>query len=343
MKMIKKLMMIVLSLVLMTVSIAGCGSNNSPSSESGSSADNASGEMVRPKIAFSTWVGYGPLFIAQEKGFFKKYGVDPELTIMDDESQFANAMSSNSIQGVCHVIDREVINKAQGVPENVIFVLDQSHGGDGIIASSDISSIADLKGKTVGLDKSTTSYFFFLSALKENNMSEADVNIQNMGAADAGAAFVASKLDAAVVWEPWLSNASKRDGGHVLLSSAELPNTIMDTLTMREDFVKEHPEAVKGIVQAWYDALEYYKQNPDEGNKIMAKYLNLEEKDVADMVKGIQYYDKDGNVALFDKNQKDNIYVVAQRASDFWLQNKLIEKAPDIEQFISGDFYQGNK
>lgn len=340
--MFKKWIMIILSACMLVASFSGCGGNNT-STNSSSSSNTTTGNVPSPKIAFSTWVGYGPLFIAKEKGFFKKYGVDPQLTIMDDESQFANAMASNSIQGVSHVVDREVINSAKGVPEKLIFVLDQSHGGDGIIASKDIKSVADLKGKTVGLDKSTTSYFFFLSALKANGLSEADVTIQNMGAADAGAAFVAGKLDVAVVWEPWLTNASKRDGGHVLLNSADLPNTIVDTLTMREDFVKEHPEAVKGIVQAWYDALDYYKQHPEEGNQIMAKYLNLDEKDVADMVKGIQYYDKDGNVAMFDKNQKDNIFNIAQRASDFWVEDKLIDQAPNIDNFISADFYKGKE
>ena len=339
--MLKRLLAAVLSVGILAMGLAGCGSNAADTASS-SSSGSAAKEMPAPKIAFCTWVGYGPLFIAKEKGYFEKYGVNPELVIMDDESQFANAVASNSVQGLAHVIDREVINASQDVPENVVLVLDQSYGGDGIIASGDIASMADLKGRTVGLDKSTTSYFFFLSALAKNNMTESDINIQNMPAADAGAAFVAGKLDAAVVWEPWLTNASQREGGHVLLNSKDLPNTIVDTLTLRSDFIKENPDAVKGIVAAWYDAVEFYKQNPDEGNKIMAKYLNIDEKDIADMVKGIQYYDKDANTKLFDKNETDNIYSVADRAAKFWLDDKMIEKAPNMDEFISKDFYKGN-
>lgn len=338
--MLKKMIMIVLTMTCLLMLVTGCG--NQQTSNSSGSGTSASGELPSPKIAFSTWVGYGPLFIAKEKGYFEKYGVNPQLTIIEDESQFANAMASNNIQGLSHVIDREVINAAQGIPENLVLVLDQSHGGDGIISTKEIATVSDLKGKTVGLDKSTTSYFFFLSALEKNNIKESDINIQNMSAADAGAAFVAGNLDAAVVWEPWLTNASKRNGGHVLLNSAELPNTIVDGLTLNSDFIKEHPDAVKGIVQAWYDALEFYKENPEEGNKIMAKYLNIDEQDIASMVKGVQYYDKQGNETFFDKNQQDNIYVVGERASKFWLERKLIDKIPDMNTFIVSDFIRGN-
>ncbi|HEY6433929.1 MAG TPA: ABC transporter substrate-binding protein, partial [Acetobacteraceae bacterium] len=34
------------------------------------------------KIAHSTWVGYGPLYIARDKGFFKQNGVDVDLVVM---------------------------------------------------------------------------------------------------------------------------------------------------------------------------------------------------------------------------------------------------------------------
>jgi NitT/TauT family transport system substrate-binding protein len=63
-----------------------------------------------------------------------------------------------------------------------------------------VSKIEDLKGATIGLDKSSTSYFFFLTVLQKYGLSEEDVAIQEMSAGDAGAAFVAGKLDAAVTF-----------------------------------------------------------------------------------------------------------------------------------------------
>jgi NitT/TauT family transport system substrate-binding protein len=87
-------------------------------------------------------------------------------------------------------------------------------------------------GKTVGLDKSSTSYFFFLTAIEKAGVAEDALTIHEMGASDAGAAFVAGRLEAAVSWEPWLSKASGREGGHVLVSSKDFPRTIVDVFVM---------------------------------------------------------------------------------------------------------------
>lgn len=336
----KRWISVVLSLVVLCAIVAGCGSKDAAKPEP-AKPETAKAEPAKLKIAFSTWIGYGPLFIAQDQGYFEKYGVKPELTIMEDESQFANAMFSNSIQGLCHVIDREVISFSKDIPETLAYVLDESSGGDGIIAAKEIQSVKDLKGKTVGLDKSSTSYFFFLTALEGSGLTEQDIKVQDMSAADAGAAFVAGKLDAAVVWEPWLSNATKREGGHSILTSEQLSKTIVDCLTLRTDFVKAHPEAAKGLVQAWYDAIEFYKKNPAKGNEIMAKGLNLPVSDVEAMVKGVKFFDQAGNKEFFDKGTKNNIYEVVDRAGSFWVKRNIIPKEIKATEFVSSELYKG--
>jgi NitT/TauT family transport system substrate-binding protein len=49
------------------------------------------------KVGHSTWVGYGPFYIAQEKGFFKEEGVDVEFTIMEDTAIKIGAMFAGQI------------------------------------------------------------------------------------------------------------------------------------------------------------------------------------------------------------------------------------------------------
>jgi NitT/TauT family transport system substrate-binding protein len=279
------------------------------------------------KIAHATWVGYGPLYIAKAKGMFDKYGLDVELLIIEDESQYAAALASGNIDGLGNVLDREVIHYAKGTEETVLFAMDESSGGDGIVAGPDITSLADLKGKTVGLDKSSTSYFFFLTALQTAGVKEEEVNIMEMGASDAGAAFVAGNLDAAVTWEPWLSNAGQREGGHVLVSSKDFPRTIVDVLVLRKAFAAKHPEAPVGLTKAWYEAVAWYKANPEEGNEIMGKAMGLPASDMAEMAAGVTFFGKKANLAFFDKAEVNDIFEVAERAGTFW-QAKGILTAP---------------
>ena len=317
---------------------SGSGSQNAngPGDGSGNAGDTA---PVKFTVAFCTWIGYAPLFIAQDQGYFAANGVAPELKIIEDESQYAAALFSNSIQALGNVLDREVIHYASGTPETVIFAMDESSGGDGVIATGDIKTVADLKGKTVGLDKSSTSYFFFLSILDESGLSEAELTIQDMGADDAGTAFLAGRLDAAVVWEPYLSEANSREGGHVLVSSADYPKTIVDVMVMRSDFIEANPEAVKGFTAAWYQAIEFYKANPEKGNEIMARGLGLETQEVADMAAGITFMGAEENKVFMDKSKPDSLYEVAERAATFWKGMGIIKGSFDADAFISDKYY----
>ncbi|MEG6614911.1 ABC transporter substrate-binding protein [Peptococcaceae bacterium 1198_IL3148] len=329
----KKLITLVVMLLISSLLLMGCGGEDK---ETTANQDQA----VAFKLAHATWVGYAPLYIAKEKGYFEKYNINPELVLIEDESQYASALASGQIQALGNVLDREVIHFAKGTPETFIFAMDESAGGDGIVATKEIATVADLKGATVGLDKSSTSYFFFLTVLEKYGLNEEDVNIQEMTAGDAGAAFVAGKLDAAVTWEPWITNASQREGGHVLVTSKETPRTIVDVVTMRSDFVKENPQAAEGLTKAWFDAIEFYRANPDEGNEIMARVLQIDKEEVAEMAQGVQFFGQQENLAFFSKDGDDTVYTTAERAGKFWQQKGIIDNELDLDALITADFVQ---
>ena len=66
----------------------------------------ASAEMIKDgefTIYFCTWIGYAPLYIAQANGYFENYGINPTLTINEDESTYAAAMFSKSVSSLGQV------------------------------------------------------------------------------------------------------------------------------------------------------------------------------------------------------------------------------------------------
>lgn len=290
------------------------------------------------KVAHATWVGYGPLYIAQDQGYFDAEGLDVNLLIIEDEAQYAAALASGNIDGLGNVIDREVIHFAKGAPETVIFAMDESSGGDGIVAAGEIETVNDLKGKTIGLDKSSTSYFFFLSVLDQYDVTEEDVTILEMGSSDAGAAFVAGKLDAAVTWEPWLTNASKREGGHVLVSSRQMPKTIVDVFVLNSNYVKEHPKVPLKMTRAWNKAVQWYRANPDKGNEIMGKAMGLTAEDMAGMASGVTFMGAEENVEFLDKSAEGSLYEVADRAIRFWTSKGIITEKVAADELITSSY-----
>ena len=280
------------------------------------------------KIAFCTWAGY-----AKENGYFADQGYDVELVIIEDESTYGAAFVSNSIQGLGQVLDRDIIQYDAGAPEQYVCTMDASTGGDGLVATAEIQSVDDLAGKTVALDKSATSYFFFLQVLADSNITEDQINIVEMGNDEAGEAFLAGRVDAAVTWEPALSNCSEREGGHILVSSADYPKAIIDVLTVSTRFAEQNPEVFDVLYSCWCQAVDYLNANFEEGCAIMAAGLDLETEEVMDECAGITFYDAAMNEAFNDTATEQNVYEIACMAADFWVQKGYMKSA-DVSGFF---------
>ncbi|TMV53763.1 transporter substrate-binding domain-containing protein, partial [Thioclava sp. BHET1] len=125
-------------------------------------------------IALSTWVGYGPLYIAQDKGFFKDEGLDVDLVKMEDPKTRLPALIANRVNLVATTIDTVLNFYSPEHPMKYAFALDDSRGGDGIVAKDSIKSVADLKGKKVGFAEGSVSQFFLAVLLKENGLKLSD-------------------------------------------------------------------------------------------------------------------------------------------------------------------------
>lgn len=254
------------------------------------------------KLGHSTWVGYGPFYIARDKGFFKEEGVDVELVIMEDTPMKMSALMAGQLDLVASTVDEFPIYMKPGIGLRYVMAVDNSKGGDGIVATKDITTVEGLKGKKVAFEQGSVSQFFLNALLKDAGLSQTDIEPVNMAATDAGVAFAAGQVDAAVTWEPALSQGAKAENGHILLTSADKPGLITDVVAATDATLKDKSEDVKAFVRAWYRALDFIKSNPDEANVLMAQgvggWLN-DPKVFAETLTGIEYLDKEKNLAFF--------------------------------------------
>ena len=201
------------------------------------------------KIAHSTWVGYGPLYIARDKGIFKKNGVDVDLIVMEDPKERFPTLMADKIQMIASTVDTALLYLKKPTDFQYVVAIDNSNGGDGIVAIKDIKSIADLKGKKVAVNEGSVSEFYLNVLLGKAGLKESDLNTVNMTAADAGSAFVAKRVDAAVTWEPWLTKGKTTDFGHLLADSSTTPGLITDVLIVKTDWANAHKKDVEAIVK----------------------------------------------------------------------------------------------
>jgi len=283
-------------------------------------ATMASAETV--KLAHSTWVGYGPLYIARDQGIFKKHGVDVDLIVMEDPKERFPTLMADKIQMIASTVDTALLYLKKPNDFQYVVAIDDSNGGDGIVATKEITSIADLKGRKVAVNEGSVSEFYLNVLLGKAGLQESQLQTVNMTAGDAGGAFVAKRVDAAVTWEPWLTKGKSTDFGHLLVDSSTTPGLITDVIIVKTAWASAHQKDVAAVVASWNEAVAYYRANPDEAIAIMAKGVGgwlKDPKEFKSTLPGIKFYGADDNKAFFGTKDKPGpLADTVKSAIDIW-------------------------
>lgn len=319
-----------------TTAIAACQkTTSSPSSDKSS--------PLKPiKIAILTWIGYGPFFVAKDQKFFEKYGLDAEILKIEDAAPRRSALATQAVQFSISTLDWFAIEAAQGLPASCILKLDDSYGADGIVSTREIAKVTDLRGQSIAVEKGSPSHFFLLSLMKEAKLSAQDVqSIYVPTAGDAATTFTAGRAKSAVTWEPYLSASAKQSSNaHVLTTSREKPGLLLDLLIVHKDYAKANPDAVSGVVKAWFDAVEYWKANPVQANAVIAKGLGVTEQEVGEMVKGCKYADLQENTTYFGLkgNGTAPFFEGFPKAQQVWIEAGLMTKTVAADSVVNTSF-----
>jgi len=285
-------------------------------------------------MGISGWTGFAPLTLAKEAGIFKKNGVDVTIKKIPQKDRHL-AIASGDIQCAATTVETYIVWNANGVPITQVLQLDKSYGADGLAARNSIQKIADLKGKTVGVDApGTTSYFGLAWILKKNGMTMKDVNVATMSPQAAAQAFVAGQNDAAMTYEPYLSTVrDKPDTGKIIATTLDYP-MVMDTFGCTPTFIKENPKAVKAIVDSYFEAVEMIKKEPAKSYEIMGADVKQSGEQFAKSAAYLRWQDKAANQKFF----AGEIQAFSKEAADLLLEVGTIKSRPDINTIIDTQF-----
>ncbi|WP_119155228.1 ABC transporter substrate-binding protein [Caldimonas tepidiphila] len=288
------------------------------------------------RVGVSDWPGWVAWYVAQEKGFFKKHGADVKLVWFANYTDSIAALSSGQLDANSQTWSDTMGPLAKGLPLKAVLVNDNSAGNDALMVSPKIKSFAELKGKSVALEQYSISHFVLAMALAQNGMKPADVKIVNLSAGDAAAAFMTGRVDAAVVWNPWVHQIQQSGKGRALFTSKDLPGLVPDLLVAQEKAIQTKRRDLVGMIRAWFDTEEFIRKQPDEAAKIMAKVVSLSPAEYKVFLPGTRFFDVAANRAAFDAKQPTSLAAVAPTISDFLLQHKLIDARPDAARGLDG-------
>lgn len=187
---------------------------------------------------------------------------------------------------------------SQGVPIQIFWVADNIHNAEALVArnsstGSNARTLADLRGKKIGIPYVSTSHFHALVALQAAGLNAKDVKILNLRPPEILAAWERGDIDAAFVWDPVLARIKQT--GQVLTTSGEIAaktgKATFDALAVRTDFAKGHGEFLARFVKVLAEADQRYTSKPaawtpDSAEvKAVAKWSGAEAASVPDSLK----------------------------------------------------------
>lgn len=305
-----------------------------------SSSDKDKDEITL-QVGYNLWVGSAGLYIADKKGYFKDAGLNVKLAEFPSPTETAQALLTGNVDIASTTFDTAVMVKSteqSGQDLKFFRISDQSFGADGLVAKDGIASIADLKGKTVAVTVGAVNHFLLSHALQTAGLTDADVNLTNTSPEQTGPLFLTGKVDAAVTWEPYLSEASAK-GGTLLYTTKDAPDLIIDGDMTTAKLIEEHPDALRKYADAIEKGVQFYLSNPDEAAQIVADKLSTSKEDVMAMMDGVKLSSaEDGKAWLTDK--RDELAKRANEFSDFFLQRELIKSPVDGNDLLDGSLYQ---
>lgn len=289
------------------------------------------------KIALEqSWVGYLPIIIAREQGFFNRQGVNVELVAYPSGTAANQAYEMGDTDGVLSVFADSLMMNVRGIPTQAVYAIDNSNTADMIVAKPEYQSLADLRNKIIAFDGiNSFSHLFVIKALEKYKVNEGQFRAINLPMAEVLPALEAGKIDAGYVYTPE-SNAALDKGYKALITAHELPGIIIDVLTFRPQILKERAVEVKKVLQALLAAREWMLHNQQQALEKLSQINGIAVKDLEVGFKGLEYPDREQNIKLLRGD--GDLFKSGEQIIDFYVQRGQISKKPNLEHIINGDF-----
>ena len=263
------------------------------------------------KIQADLFSGYSVLRSDEIKKNLRYDGI--RLTMVKDEADYDSrleALEDGDVDMAVFTIDSLLVAGAKlgRFPVSIVMVIDETIGADAVLAfDQGVKTVQDLNVSDASFVLTPSSPSEFLARvvkshfklpklgnnwIKEEDGSEAVFEV--MKSADR------SKKQAYVLWEPHVSQAKKIKGVKVLLDSSKIKGLIVDVLVARREYLRDHPEKVRSVIEAYSRAAHHYRNEPQGfAGLVLSDDPSLSEDGSKAIVNGIQWKNTLENYAHF--------------------------------------------
>jgi NitT/TauT family transport system substrate-binding protein len=296
--------------------LAGCGEPDAPLNV---------GTIVFP--------GYELLFLARESGLLK--AADGRLVELLSSTDNLRLMEDGRLDAATLTLDEVLGLRSRGVDLRIVAVLDVSDGADALMARGGISTLAELKGRRLGVEDSAMGAVMFDAVLQAADLHLEDVVKVPITADQAVAAFQAETVDAVITFEPWVSQLEAL-GAVRIFDSAQVPDRVVDVLAVKASVIEKRPAAVGRLVAAHFEALTRYRADPAAASAVMAARLQVEPAEVPASFKGLRLPDAEGNRAVLREGGRFHLAVRSIQA--MMIERRLLDSGIPLDGLVDTRF-----
>ena len=302
--------------------------------------------LDRINCIFPFWFGFAPVFVAQEEGYFENEGLEVTTAFDNDRANVLPAMANGSIECTMRTIGESMSRPRQAdTTGTVIGTIDISVGADGVVASGDIKTVEDLIGKKMAGEINHPGTTLVQHALAQKGKSIKDVDLQLIATDDSAAVFEDPSVSAVATWEPMMGlivKNSRRDGAHLLLTSADYEGLITDVVIVRTDDYREQPEKYAKFLRGIYRAIDLYNADPDRFISISAPFFDTPDAEMKEALKGVRYTSYEESVAYLPSADGDGkLKEVFDAFNEINLTLDLQDEPLEYRPYVDGSTLDG--
>lgn len=255
------------SAALMAAALTACGSGSSDSSKGAGSKDLT---KVSVGLASPDYQN-GDVMLAEKLGYFKKYGLDVDIKLLNGSSSLAAAMKAGSIQIGEGDGTASATAILSGIDE-VFFGATMKVIPMQMWARKGIDSVSDLRGKKLGAaTPGSLTQIATTAVLDQAGMTLDDVQLVHLSNPTAKFAALKSGAIDATLANPPGGDQSASEGTSMIFDASKIPNMSNGYVTMRK-FSESDPEVLLSFLKATREAIVDFRNDPAKTKSIVAKY-----------------------------------------------------------------------
>lgn len=227
-------------------------------------------------------VAFLPIYLTQDKGFFKDEGLDVLVVMFNAGATNLQAMIGGDVQIMAGGVPETVLARAGGADIKNFWAISNVMPFQ-IYGSAKLKSLEQSKGKKFAISRfGSLSEFLTRSALKQSGVDPKDVTMLQIGATPARFTTLASGIvDATILWFP-VTERAKAAGMNKLFDLKDLyPNWTNVGFIARESWLAKEKEQTTKFLRAYQRGVRYTRENRDDGIRTLRKYVGLNAAEAA--------------------------------------------------------------